>query len=162
MTENRYHVKVRLVGKKRYDFLKADGSTTHLRIHANTWNGVGADAIVGHIVKDNPGVVEHAIKQRLTLTYTEWYDQTLEAYLQQVGQQRLGQFFFNALYNINPELANEIRGTNDDPFYNDGIFAEFCGVVAYEMSTHDKPLVHTSSEPCPTDPDNRYGCRCDS
>jgi len=32
---------------------------------------------------------------------------------------RLGQTWFNELYNINPELANEIRATELDPFYVD-------------------------------------------
>lgn len=32
---------------------------------------------------------------------------------------REGQCYFNTLYEVNPELANEIRGTNIDPFYLD-------------------------------------------
>lgn len=65
MTESRYYVKVRLAGKKRYDFLKSDGGTTHLRVHANTWNDTGASTIIKHIVKDNPGVVLDAISTQV-------------------------------------------------------------------------------------------------
>ena len=32
---------------------------------------------------------------------------------------RYGQALFNALYILNEELANEIRGTELDPFHND-------------------------------------------
>jgi hypothetical protein len=31
--------------------------------------------------------------------------------------QRLGQVFFNYLYSVRPELADEIRNTDMDPFY---------------------------------------------
>lgn len=33
--------------------------------------------------------------------------------------QRRGQAFFNALYQVRPEIANAIRGTTLDPFYRD-------------------------------------------
>jgi len=32
---------------------------------------------------------------------------------------RYGQFLFNTLYDMYPEVANEIRGTDKDPFYAD-------------------------------------------
>lgn len=32
---------------------------------------------------------------------------------------RHGQHIFNSLYNLEPEIANKIRGTRFDPFYND-------------------------------------------
>lgn len=32
---------------------------------------------------------------------------------------RRGQAWFNALHELRPDLANEIRGTDIDPFYND-------------------------------------------
>lgn len=47
-------VKVLLVGNKSYRFLKSDGSTTHLRIHANTWTEAAAHEVATHIVADNP------------------------------------------------------------------------------------------------------------
>lgn len=33
---------------------------------------------------------------------------------------RLGQTYFNVLHTIAPDLANEIRGTDLDPFYKEG------------------------------------------
>lgn len=53
-------VKVKLAGKKRYDFLRADGRTTHLRLHASSWNEHGATEVARHVVAENPGVVEDA------------------------------------------------------------------------------------------------------
>ena len=39
---------------------------------------------------------------------------------------RLGQALFNALYDLKPDLANEIRGNSDiDPFYKDGNIPAF-------------------------------------
>ena len=35
---------------------------------------------------------------------------------------RKGQTLFNALYEIYPELADEMRGTQFDPFYDDSRF----------------------------------------
>lgn len=32
---------------------------------------------------------------------------------------RVGQAWFNALHEIDPGLANQIRGSQDDPFYRD-------------------------------------------
>lgn len=34
---------------------------------------------------------------------------------------RLGQHFFNALHTIRPDIANQIRGTKNDPFYRDDV-----------------------------------------
>jgi hypothetical protein len=46
--------------------------------------------------------------------------------------QRPGQAHFNALYELRPDLADEIRGTDLDPFYNDTRIPEFlCWVVAH-------------------------------
>lgn len=53
-------VKVKLVGNKSYRFLKTDGGTTHLRIHANTWPEAAAREVAEHIVADNPDRVEAA------------------------------------------------------------------------------------------------------
>ena len=36
------------------------------------------------------------------------------------GGLRKGQTFFNVLREMEPELADRIAGTADDPFYNDG------------------------------------------
>ena len=36
------------------------------------------------------------------------------------GELRKGQCFFNALYTLFPEVADEVRGTPVDPFHIDG------------------------------------------
>ena len=45
-------------------------------------------------------------------------------------KQRVGQAVFNALYDIDSEMANDIRGGEYDCFYNDGnvgiVFNMFC------------------------------------
>jgi len=38
---------------------------------------------------------------------------------------RSGQAWFNALYIINPQLADGLRGTEADPFYQDSNLGEF-------------------------------------
>ena len=37
------------------------------------------------------------------------------------GDYRKGQAFFNALYMLHPDVADKIRATDKDPFYNDKI-----------------------------------------
>lgn len=34
-------------------------------------------------------------------------------------QFRIGQSFFNSLYELHPQIADEVRATEYDPFYND-------------------------------------------
>lgn len=55
-----YHVKVRLVGRKRFEFLTTTGGTTHLLVHAPTWNEQSAREVAAHIVADNPEAVAEA------------------------------------------------------------------------------------------------------
>jgi hypothetical protein len=38
---------------------------------------------------------------------------------------RYGQHLFNSLNEIRPDIANIIRGTDDDPFYNDKKIGRF-------------------------------------
>lgn len=38
---------------------------------------------------------------------------------------RKGQCFFNCLHEINPELADSLLGTENDPFYNDDCLEGF-------------------------------------
>lgn len=49
-------------------------------------------------------------------------------------EERMGQCYFNALYAVEPELADEIRGTADDPFYDDGCIPEFMGLVCARLA----------------------------
>jgi hypothetical protein len=44
--------------------------------------------------------------------------------LQKQGQ-RKGQSLFNALYELNPEMANALRYTDADPFYQDNRISDF-------------------------------------
>lgn len=41
------------------------------------------------------------------------------------GDQRLGQAAFNFLYEIRPDLADAVRATEFDPFYNDSKLDKF-------------------------------------
>ncbi len=43
---------------------------------------------------------------------------------------RYGQYYFNALHNVHPDLANKIRTTPADPFYNDDILPAFWQAIA--------------------------------
>ena len=45
------------------------------------------------------------------------------------GVQRIGQATFNAVYEIDPEIANQLRGTDKDCFYLDSRIDEFTKVV---------------------------------
>lgn len=47
--------------------------------------------------------------------------------------QRIGQAYFNGLHEVAPEIANAIRGTAADPFYNDRKFSWFIDRVAEEF-----------------------------
>lgn len=38
---------------------------------------------------------------------------------------RLGQYLFNLLCECNPDVANQIRGSILDPFYNDDVIPDF-------------------------------------
>lgn len=48
---------------------------------------------------------------------------------------RRGQTYFNVLYDLDPDLANEVRGTEFDPFYNDSICPDFARWL-YEKVDH--------------------------
>lgn len=59
---------------------------------------------------------------------------------------RLGQHAFNTLYKHDPDLANKIRGTVSDPFYNDSRLSNFMGEIAGSISTQ---MSEKESQPCP-------------
>jgi hypothetical protein len=48
--------------------------------------------------------------------------------------QRRGQAYFNALYDIAPEIANRIRGTEFDPFHDDSRIVPFLSQLEKEIS----------------------------
>lgn len=41
------------------------------------------------------------------------------------GNLRLGQHMFHLLYELHPKIADNIRGTNNDPFYNNNNIENF-------------------------------------
>ena len=43
---------------------------------------------------------------------------------------RNGQALFNVLYDVRPDLAEQVRGTHLDPFYDNGLVGEFLDFVA--------------------------------
>ena len=45
------------------------------------------------------------------------------------GVQRIGQATFNAVYDVDPEIANQLRGTDKDCFYFDSRIDAFMKVV---------------------------------
>jgi len=63
-------------------------------------------------------------------------DETLDDYLYEVinkyereGDWRLGQTYFNVLTEFNPRLAEQVRGSALDPFYQDIRIVEFLAFV---------------------------------
>lgn len=55
---------------------------------------------------------------------------TYEDYRINPQGQRLGQYFFNAVHAVNPDVANLYRGTLYDPFYHDEILGDFLHKVS--------------------------------
>lgn len=51
------------------------------------------------------------------MTLPEFYAHCQETH-QRYRSWRWGQAVFNTLYSIHPKLADEVRGTNKDPFYS--------------------------------------------
>lgn len=47
-----------------------------------------------------------------------------------LGDQRIGQSYFNALHRLRPDIANQIRSSNDDPFYNTDLLPRFFTAIA--------------------------------
>lgn len=48
--------------------------------------------------------------------------------------QRIGQAFFNSLFEQVPEIADAIRATPDDPFYDNSRVARFLNRVETELA----------------------------
>lgn len=45
------------------------------------------------------------------------------------GGERMGQAYFNTLAERRPEIANAVRGSSIDPFYNDAPLGQFLDFV---------------------------------
>lgn len=50
---------------------------------------------------------------------------------------RKGQSYFNCLWNMDTELANELRGSDKDPFYSDDKIADFLKAVEEKWNSKD-------------------------
>lgn len=58
------------------------------------------------------------------MTYQEYLSQALTRRLCS-PHERLGQVYMNVLETVRPDLADRIRGSVRDPFYNDDFFPAF-------------------------------------
>ena len=67
---------------------------------------------------------EKKIKKLNTLEFEE-HKERVHLVMRDFPQLRLGQAHFNKLYEFYPELANEIRGTKNDPYYLDVRVTDF-------------------------------------
>lgn len=68
------------------------------------------------------------------MTFTDFVNSALNYYRRNIGGMRKGQAYYNYLHDVNPALANEINGTDADPFYNDGLVPYFLQVVESRWS----------------------------
>lgn len=59
----------------------------------------------------------------------DFQKQTLKKLKGKHASIRVGQFYFNELYAHNPALADEIRATSADPFYNNSNIDMFWAMV---------------------------------
>jgi hypothetical protein len=56
--------------------------------------------------------------------FEDWTAETYRGYYQQ-DEQRLGQFFSNALSKVRPTIAKELQNSSADPFYDDNKLSLF-------------------------------------
>lgn len=47
-------------------------------------------------------------------------------------EQRIGQAYFNTLYDCHPDIADDFRGGRLDPFYDDTLVPDFLAFLAQE------------------------------
>lgn len=57
----------------------------------------------------------------------------METYRRSHPEQRVGQAYFNALHQHFPQVADAIRGTDNDPFYRDDRLHAFFYAVGQEV-----------------------------
>ena len=63
------------------------------------------------------------------MTYEQWI---ARAAITKPKAQRYGQWLFNSLYSVRPDIANRIRTSINDPFYQDNRVPAFLEAVAKE------------------------------
>jgi hypothetical protein len=59
----------------------------------------------------------------------------------QFPEWRTGQTFFNVLYTKYPDIANEIRGTQYDPFHNDERVMTCCEYILRDDEEKDPEVI---------------------
>jgi hypothetical protein len=57
--------------------------------------------------------------------------------MEQHPEWRTGQAYFNELVRHHPKLAETVRGTDIDPFYNDAIIPEFLDNIAKQWNDQE-------------------------
>jgi hypothetical protein len=71
----------------------------------------------------------------MRVTYAQYYEHFVK-YKSAHPEQRHGQAAFNALYEVAPEVANEIRGsTSCDPFHRDDRMGAFAAYVLVALGS---------------------------
>jgi len=63
-------------------------------------------------------------------TYNDFHLRVDKTYNVVKNEQRFGQYYFNCLHSLRPDLANQIRGNKLDPFFKDNVPAETMKFVA--------------------------------
>lgn len=63
-------------------------------------------------------------------TYNDFHLRVDKTYGAVKDTQRFGQYYFNCLHSLRPDLANKIRATKLDPFHKDHVPAETMKFVA--------------------------------
>ena len=59
------------------------------------------------------------------MDFGDWVETSTRQWQMNPNGQRFGQFLFNSLHKIRPDLANQFRGSYVDPFYNDRYVGDF-------------------------------------
>jgi len=62
--------------------------------------------------------------------FTDYNIWLVRAYQKTDKAQRVGQWMFNVLHEMRPELANAVRGGDLDPFYDDAKIDNFLNWVS--------------------------------
>jgi len=69
--------------------------------------------------------------------FIRYLDRVQEVYDEHYPVLRLGQTYYNVLWDFAPNLAKKITGTENDPFYSDEIILEFVKYVQDNFTTYD-------------------------
>lgn len=77
---------------------------------------------------------------------------------------RLGQYYFNKVHELYPELANSIRATDADPFYDDRKNGAFFEAIEQYFDTieQEEKQENSCAHEWAYDDDRIYCCWCDT